>query len=63
MSKKVADSLLTDAEAGIRAVLNDPRAKVSDRLKAIEIASKLLMIKHKIEGGSADGSFFGSSGN
>jgi hypothetical protein len=62
MSKKPVDGLLTDAEAGIRAVLNDPKAKVSDRLKAVEIAAKLLMIKHKIDGGSADGSFF-SSGN
>lgn len=49
-------------ESGVRAVLRDKNSKTSDRLKAIEIGSKLLAIRHKIDGGDDSGSFFAKSG-
>jgi hypothetical protein len=50
-------------EAGVRDVLRDKDAKRSDKLKAVEIGSKLLVIRHKIDGGDgSDGSFFTKAG-
>ena len=49
-------------EAGVRDVLRDKEAKRSDKLKAVEIGSKLLAIRHKIDGGDDAGSFFAKPG-
>ncbi len=46
-------------ELAIRKVLRDKDTKPADRVKAIEAGTKLLSIKHKIEGGGNDGNFFG----
>jgi hypothetical protein len=45
-------------EAGVREVLRDKDAKRGDKLKAVEIGSKLLAIRHKIDGADDSGSFF-----
>ena len=50
-------------EKGVRDVLSDKDARRSDKLKAVEIGSKLLAIRHKIDGGDgSDGSFFSKAG-
>jgi hypothetical protein len=61
LSRKPTDDFLGVLEQGVRDVLKDEKAKVADKLKALDAGAKLLMVRHKIEGGSADGSFF--SGN
>jgi hypothetical protein len=61
MAKTVdSQELLKLLEDGIRKILKDPNAKLADRLKAIETGAKLLAIRHKVEGGGTDGSFFAS---
>jgi hypothetical protein len=46
-------------ERAVADVLSDKEARRSDKLKAVEIGSKLLAIRHKIDGGGeSDGSFF-----
>ena len=60
MSRKPTDDFLGVLEQGVRDVLKDEKAKVADKLKALDAGAKLLMVRHKIEGGTADGSFFTS---
>jgi len=64
MSKQAADDIefVKLLEDGVRAVLRDKQAKMSDRLKAVEIGSKLLAIRHKIDGADDSGSFFTKPG-
>ena len=63
MSKKPAtNDFLSILEEGVREVLRDPKSKVADRLKALDAGAKLLMVRHKIEGGNDGGSFFTSGG-
>jgi hypothetical protein len=53
-------TFLQELEAGVRRVLLEGEISIAERLKAIEVGSRLLMIRHKIEmgGGDDSGSFF-----
>jgi hypothetical protein len=42
----------------LRELLADKATKKPERLKAIELFAKVLMIRHRIEGGDKEGSFF-----
>lgn len=54
------DDLLAAMRRAIMAVLDDKDADVTDRMKAIEAAAKILTLEHKIreKRGTARGSFF-----
>jgi hypothetical protein len=58
----VKKDFLKELEDAVTAVLNSTKADVStaERLKAVEMGAKLLMIRHRIEGGTEgeDGKFF-----
>jgi hypothetical protein len=51
-------------EAEVRSVLNSSDVSTADRLRAVEIGSKLLMIRHRINGAGEgeDGKFFSKAG-
>jgi hypothetical protein len=54
------DDLVAAMKTAILGVLNNPKADVVDIMKAVDVASKLLMIEHKIKGTSkSEGNFFG----
>jgi hypothetical protein len=55
-------NFISELENAVRAVLKDKEAKRGDRLKAIEVGTKLLAIRHKIDGGDDAGSFFAKPG-
>jgi hypothetical protein len=58
---KPDDEMLVAARAGIKAVLDDPEATISERLKAIDAGLKLLIVQNKLKGIDDDGeSFFPS---
>ena len=59
--KRIGDPLLADLKENIRKVLDDPKSTPAERLKAIEVGTKLLMIQHRITGDDSgtDGKFFG----
>lgn len=40
--------------------LMQTEASAAEKLKAIEAGTKLAMIRHKIDGGEAEGSFYGN---
>jgi len=54
------DKFLKSLEDAVTAVLDNPKTKSGERIKAVEVGSRLLMIRHRIEGGGGDdsGSFF-----
>jgi hypothetical protein len=56
------DGFLGQLQKSVQTILDDPKTKTADRLKAIEAGAKLLTIRHRLEGGEGgqDGSFFGS---
>lgn len=60
MSRKPnPDQLLVTLEKQVNGVLKNQELTASERLKAIEVGAKLLMIRHKItDGERADGAFF-----
>ncbi len=58
MTEKPPD-LMEILESGVRNVLTDKKAKIGDRLKAIDSGTKLLLMKHKIsDTGDEAGSYF-----
>jgi len=42
----------------VHEILADKNTKRPERLKAIDLGAKLVMIRHRIEGGGKEGSFF-----
>lgn len=50
-------NFLHSLEDGVAAILANPKATLAERLKAIEVGSRLLMVKNKIGDGDS-GSFF-----
>lgn len=62
-AKSKDDSFLKSLEKGVQDILDNSKSKPADRLKAVEAGVRVLMIRHKIEGGGdGDGpSFFGKS--
>lgn len=56
-------AFLKELEKGVRDILKGDLS-TAERLKAIEIGSKLLMIRHRIEGAGEgeDGKFFSKAG-
>jgi len=60
---QTSDGLLEELERQVRNILRDDSSRKHERLKAIEVGVKLLMIRHKIDGaeGGNDGSFFTKS--
>jgi len=56
---------LNELERAVRAVLNSKgEVSTTEKLKAIECGAKLLMIRHRISGGTEgeDGKFFSKTG-
>jgi hypothetical protein len=53
------DDMLVELEKAVRAILRNRKTKAADRLSAINAGTKLLAIKHKIEGGDDKTGFFG----
>lgn len=51
----IEDPLVKKLEAAVTDVLNDKKASVADKLRAIDAGAKVLQIKHKISGGGEDG--------
>jgi len=49
---------VSQIKAEIKTLLKDKDLDAKDRLKAIEVWTKILMVEHKISGGDTDGSFF-----
>ena len=45
-------------DAQVHEILEDKNTKRPERLKAIDLGAKLVMIRHRIEGGGKEGSFF-----
>ncbi|HWS65716.1 MAG TPA: hypothetical protein VN325_23400 [Steroidobacteraceae bacterium] len=59
MTKPIRDRLLVKVEQEVMALLENKKLTPGERLKAIEVGAKVLMIRHKLEdGGDKDGSFF-----
>lgn len=62
MNKRSGDPLLRKMEQQVSKLLNDDKLTNSERLKAIEVGAKLLMIRHKItDNERAEGAFFDRS--
>lgn len=59
--KASGDPLLVDIETAVRDVLKTEGLETADRLKAIDSATRLAMVKHKINGSDDDEGFFGGS--
>ena len=57
-AKRTPDSFLRLLENNVRTILKNKDATVQDRLKAVEIGSKLAAIQAKAKGGDED-AFFG----
>jgi hypothetical protein len=58
MTEKTPDFMVI-LETGVRDVLTNKKASMKDRIDAINAGTKLMLIKHKIEGsGDEAGSFF-----
>jgi len=55
--KPIADDFLDILEQGVRDMLKDGNIEAKDRLKALEVGSKLAAIKAKIDDGER-GNFF-----
>jgi hypothetical protein len=54
------DDLAAAIKEAILLILRDPKTETVDRMKAMDVATKLLMIEHKIKGTSkGEGNFFG----
>lgn len=64
MSAGKDDKFLNTLEKAVSDILGDPKAKVGDRLKAIEMGAKVAAIRHRIDGGGEgeDGNFFAKRG-
>jgi hypothetical protein len=59
MPRRKKDTSLATMQQQIEDLLKKPGLTPSERLKAIEVGAKLLMIRHKIEDGlGGEGSFF-----
>lgn len=56
--KPIKDKFVSDLEAAIKAVLDDPSSESKDRINAINAGVKLAMVKHKVGGSEKEGSFF-----
>lgn len=52
-------TLLDVLDQGVRDVLANDKASAAEKVNAINAGTKLLQIKHKINLGDDDGSFFG----
>lgn len=48
-----------ELERAISKVLRNPKASRREKVDAIKAGTDLLLVKHKIKGGSDDGQFFG----
>jgi hypothetical protein len=56
--KRKPDDVLALAEREVRKVLKNGRLTAGERLKAIEIVTKIAAIRHKVSDGGGDGAFF-----
>jgi len=63
MKPRSNGALLIELEKNVREILAQREVSIADRLKAIEAGSRLLMIRHRIEGSGEgdDGKFFRSA--
>jgi hypothetical protein len=63
-TKDKGDELLEAMRRAIMTVLNDPKADLIDRTKAIEAGAKVLAIEYKVrEKRARHGSFFAAGGS
>jgi hypothetical protein len=54
------DDLAVAIKEAILLILRDPKTETIDRMKALDVATKLLLIEHKIKGsGKGESNFFG----
>jgi hypothetical protein len=53
-----SDDLLAVLEKGVRDILKAKKSSKADRLSAINAGTRLLAIRHKINGGAEDEGFF-----
>ena len=58
MTRKKQDSLMIELKAAVKKVLDNPKSKPGEVLKAIEAGAKLLMIESKIDGTAPGSSYF-----
>ena len=56
-AREPSDDFLAVLENGVRTVLADPEAKVSEKMQAIQTGAKIAMIRWKIEGADEKGFF------
>jgi hypothetical protein len=59
MPRRARDPLLQKLRAGVEAILSDPQATCAEKLKAIEIGSRLLLTEFKTSDKGDDRGFFG----
>jgi len=56
--KEDSSKTLDFLDEQVHEILADKNTKRPERLKAIDLGAKLVMIRHRIEGGGKEGSFF-----
>jgi hypothetical protein len=56
---KPDSDFLDELEAAVRKIVRSSKASKADKLSAINAGTKLLAIRHKINGGDDDKGFFG----